>query len=113
MSKPFLENIIIPEQEPTGDEHIKMLIAEIYNTSDIDLKTDLDLKQVNAITKALAFADLYNVSLLKTVANQLMRLLVSKERKGRTEFTQIATRMLADQDAPASMFDKLIGRDNS
>lgn len=83
------------ESEPVNvaEEHLLKIIDETYSKNDIELKTDLNQKQINALTKAEIFAKRYNCSIMEELRNSHMILLVSKDRKGRKEFTDIAKGM--------------------
>ena len=112
MSKPTTNTItdflITPqEQEPqqtqsVNDEHLLKIIDETYSKKDIELKTELNQRQVNAITKAQLYGERYNCQIVKDLAQNHMILLVSKDRKGRKEFSEIARSMQAP-----SMFEEI------
>lgn len=108
----IFDNIIQtqPEAQDTSSKHLEMIFQQIYDKSNIEVKTDLTQLQVNAITKALIFAEKYNVGILKDIAIKHMELLISKDRQGRKEFTQISAKMNDSLSPEPTLFDKLVGK---
>ena len=108
----IFDNIITTpeEQQDTSSKHLEMIFEQIYDKSNIEVKTDLTQQQINAITKALIFADKYNVGILKDIAVKHMELLISKDRQGRKEFTTISTRQTDMLDPQPTLFNKLGGK---
>jgi len=98
------------EQTDTSSKHLEMIFQQIYDKSNIEVKTDLSQAQVNAITKALIFAEKYQVGILKDIAIKHMELLISKDRQGRKEFTQISSRANDMLDPQPTLFNKLVGK---
>ena len=98
------------EQPDTSSKHLEMIFQQIYDKSNIEVKTDLNQAQVNAITKALIFAEKYNVGILKDIAIKHMELLISKDRQGRKEFTQISSRANDMVNPEPTLFNKLVGK---
>jgi hypothetical protein len=87
--------ILTPQQatEPATDikdAYMEQIVSEIYSKKDIELKTDLNTKQIIAIAKAETYAGFYGSRLVANLCQTIMELSVSKDRKGRKEFTSIA-----------------------
>lgn len=82
-------DILAPE-ENRKDMWMQEVSKQIFSKDNIEVKTDLNTNQINALTKGLLFADTYGVSLMRNLCNTIMVLSVSKDRKGRKEFTEIA-----------------------
>jgi hypothetical protein len=78
------------EQENRKDMWMQEVSKQIFSKDNIEVKTDLNTNQINALTKGLLFAETFNVSLMERLCNTIMVLSVSKDRKGRKEFTEIA-----------------------
>jgi hypothetical protein len=108
----IFDNIIQTEQDTpdTNSKHLEMIFQQIYDKSNIEVKTDLNQQQINAITKALIFADKYNVGILKDIAIKHMELLISKDRQSRKEFTTISAKMNDGLMHEPTLFDKLVGK---
>mgnify|MGYP001152651069 CR=1 FL=1 len=105
----FDNAIISSDPVDENAKHLDKIVDEIYSIENIEVKTDLNQAQINAITKALVFAETYKVGILTTIANKHMALLISKDRKGRGEFTQIAAGMENEHKQSSSLFNKLVG----
>ena len=80
------------------DEYLLKIIDEVYSKENIEVKTDLNVKQINAINKGKLFADRYNCTLLDDLCQNTMILSVSKDRKGRKEFTEISKSINSPQE---------------
>lgn len=98
------------DNTPNGNmEILDRVINEVFNTKDLDLKTDLSMEQINAITRVEMYNEVFEIPILNSLTTKLKRLLISKDRKGREEFTRIVTKNLGDEeDENPSMFNKLI-----
>lgn len=90
-AKGFIESITPIQQNDNESKYLEEIVKEIYSTKDIEVKTDLSQEQVNAVAKMVSFSEHFNVPILEKFANNYMKLMISKDRKGRGEFTQIAT----------------------
>ena len=107
----FMDQIIpVNDNKDESNKYLELIFQQIFSKEDIELKTDLTLAQVQAFSKALIFADKYQVGVLKTISYKMMELLISKDRQGRKEFAQISARAQNDIQVESSMFDKLIGK---
>lgn len=106
-----LNGLIQPVDQGNADaDTTQKLFDLIYDTDNIEVKTDLSEPLIEAVTKAKMFAKTYNVSLLDDTIEYFMKLRVSKDRKGREEFTRITARINEDINEERNMFDKLIGK---
>ena len=109
--------LLTPQDNPTAtkdnvrDEHLLKIIDEIYSEDHIEIKTDLNVPQINAITKGLLFAERYNCTLMGDLCNTMMKLLVSKNRQSRKEFTEISKSMQPhnEEQAPPTLDKRLFG----
>jgi hypothetical protein len=89
------------------DEHLLKIIDEIYSKKNIEVKTDLSIRQIMAISKGLLFADRYKCKIMRDFCNKIMILSVSKDRKSRKEFTDISSSMRPEQPAQVSLPQRL------
>jgi hypothetical protein len=82
------------EQEGEGslfESIAKRLIDELLSSqTNLKMKSDLNIKQISALTKVYIYAEQFDSSLAQKVADTLLELLVSKSRLGRIELTQLA-----------------------
>ncbi|MGD9580341.1 MAG: hypothetical protein AB7V50_03140 [Vampirovibrionia bacterium] len=81
---------IMTEQENRKDMWMQEVSKQIFSKDNIEVKTDLNTNQINALTRGILYADTFNVSIMKNLCNTMMILSVSKNRLGRKEFTEIA-----------------------
>ncbi len=66
-------------------------IAEIIsNPTNIKILTDLDKEEIGRIASIFALADYLEMPELKVLAEEIMFLKISKQRKGRKELLQLA-----------------------
>lgn len=94
-------------------ELLDKAINETFSTKDLDLKTDLNMDQINAITKVEMFNEIFDVPVLEALTTKLKRLLISKDRRGREEFTRIVTKNLGSEEPENNtMFNKFIKGNN-
>lgn len=80
------------------DEYLLKIIDEVYSKDNIEVKTDLNVKQINAITKGKIFSQRYKCNLLNNLCDNIMVLSVSKDRKSRKEFTEISKSINSPQE---------------
>jgi|SRR6056297_2335448 len=101
-----------PEEENRSKAEIKMeyLIKQGFTKDNIEMKTDLSKQAIKAIAKGLMHAQIFNDSTLGDLAQAVMVLNVSKDRKGRGELTEIS-RMMNNQeeDGQNTVLNRLLG----
>ena len=108
------ENLFAPPMDTTQQqslaEQIKMkVVDEVFSVNNIDMKTDLNQKQINAITKGKLFASQFNCQIMMDLCNLHETLLISKSRAGRKEFIELTKSVTnSDQDTP-SIKERLLG----
>jgi hypothetical protein len=88
------------------DELLIKVLSELTNDKAIEMKTELNQRQINAVTKGLLFASEYNSPLMASLCKTQMKLMVSKARKGRIELTQMAQNINDHEDNKPSIRDK-------
>jgi hypothetical protein len=120
MSDTTTQLFALPEQEqeqtPNIDslaEQIKAkIVDEIFSTNNIDMKTDLNQKQINAITKGKLYAEHFGSKLMLNLCNLHETLLISKSRAGRKEFIELTKNVLSHQeqvDFTPTIKERLLG----
>ena len=107
-------NMPAPIQPNPSVEIFKSITKEIYSKRNIELKTELNDNQIMAFSMAKAFSKRYKVPLLKEFIVNLSEYSISKNRKGRNEFKEIAKANLqmasAEERERQSIPDRLLGR---
>lgn len=92
-------------------DQIRQVIGSLFSDENINLKTVLNSEQVVALTAALAFADEYNVAIIKKVALYFMRLKVSEKARGRGDMRAVLMSMLrSEENMDTKEYDKLLNR---
>ena len=77
-------------QKDARDEYLLKIIDEIYSDKNVEVKTDLNERQILAITRGQLFAERYNCDIMDKLCNKIMKLSISKNRLSRKEFTEIS-----------------------
>ena len=108
------ENLFAIPQETESDqsiaEQIKMkVVDEIFSTNNIDMKTDLNQKQINAITKGKLFAHQFNCQIMMDLCNLHETLLISKTRAGRKEFIELTKSVTNSEEYAPTIKERLLG----
>ena len=70
------------------EENLNNIIRNLTRTEDLETLTDLDSKEIVAITRLIWFATQYNAPSGLLLAKKLLQTKVSKGRGGRTELVQ-------------------------
>jgi len=89
---------------------MEYLLKQGFTTDNIEMKTDLSKQAIKAISKGLMHAQIFQDETLKQLAETVMVLNVSKERKGRQELTELS-RVANDQDpnSQETVLSRLLG----
>lgn len=109
------ETMLAPTEENAKNEKLEMLnelVKQNYSKENIEVKTDINDKQIRAFGVARLFADKYKNILVFNLVEQFMTLSISKDRKSRKEYQEIAKSMLGSQteiDNRPSMKERLFG----
>jgi len=81
------------QSDPIINPHVEIfsnITKEIYSTKNLELKTELNDKQIMAFSQARAFSKRYKVPLLAEFVKNISLYSISKNRKGRKEFSEIS-----------------------
>ena len=107
-----LFGVAAEQEQPSLAEQIKMkVVEEVFNVNNIDMKTDLNQRQINAITKGKLFANQFNCQIMMDLCNLHETLLISKSRAGRKEFIEL-TKSVTGSDQlsmPPTIKERLLG----
>ena len=109
----FGDSVISGEERPNASVEIfDKITTEIFSKKSIQLKTDLNERQVLAFARASVFARKYRRPLLKSLVGQISQYSVSLKRQGRKEFENVAKANLGmvQEDERHSIPDRLLGR---
>lgn len=80
----------VPGQVQPNNPDLMYALSEVFSIKNIEMKTDLNQRQINAITRGKLYAKEFKSKLMADLVRQMMVLMISKNRKGRAEFTQMA-----------------------
>jgi hypothetical protein len=92
------EEIQIENQPTEKDMWMKEVSNQIFSMENIEIKTDLNVAQINALTKGKLFAKHFNCTIMDDLCNTIMTLSVSKNRGSRKEFVDISKNMHPDNN---------------
>lgn len=100
----------IPDNTVSEGDYKEKLLSLIYDTTNINVKTDLNQEQVMAVARLELYADYHNIPILKAFTQNFKELQISKDREGRKEATQIlaATQSTFGMEEEKNLFDKLV-----
>ena len=88
---------------------LKFAMKEIFSTKNIEMKTDLSQRQINAITRGMIYAKEFKSRLMQDLVMRMMRLMVSKGRKGRAEFIQMTQQLNNEPKQEEGIAQRLLG----
>lgn len=88
MESSFNKEHEVTELKNEIEDEKKSSAAALFNSDDIDLKTELTQKEILSISKLMFIKERYDIPHIDVFINKLLRLKISKERKGRNEFIQ-------------------------
>jgi len=92
----------VEEQEVNNDSISDLIkakiVEEVFSTNNIDMKTDLNQRQINAITKGKVYAAHFGSKLMMDLCNLHETLLISKSRAGRKEFIELTKNVMNHQE---------------
>lgn len=98
-----------PQQEPSLKEKITdKIVGEIYDTKNIEVKTELNDKQVMLFARADIFAKRYKTPVLRQFTNSFMKKNLSRKRASRKEMVDVVKNV--DSGVGSEREDNLISR---
>lgn len=69
-----------------NENDLKQVSKDLFTQGNINLKTELNDKEISYITKIQFMQEMYGMHTLDNAVNQFKQLRVSKDRKSRAEF---------------------------
>lgn len=109
------ENLFgVPQENDVSslsDQIKAKVVEEVFSVNNIDMKTDLNQRQINAITKGKLFASQFNCEIMMNLCNLHETLLISKSRAGRKEFIELTKSITgsSEYDNIPSIKERLLG----
>jgi phosphatidate phosphatase APP1 len=99
------------DENSSRDEFFLKVIDEVFSKENIEVKTDLNNRQIIAMSKGEIFAQRYDCSIMRDLCEAIMIRSVSKDRKGRGEFTEISKslNMPSEMEESLSLKQRLLG----
>jgi hypothetical protein len=99
------------EDKPSKrEELLDKLTNEVFNTENIEVRTDINQRQVTSLSKGLLFAEKFESEVLKEFCNNIMKLSLSKDRKSRKEFGEMARSSINRSEDGMIMDEGIKGR---
>lgn len=113
LNKFLFEDEALKKQENAPskrEELLDKLTTEVFNTKNIQVRTDLNTKQITSLSKGLLFAEKFESNVLLKFCNNIMELSLSKDRKSRGEFGDMAKSSISRADNEIGIGGGLNGR---
>ena len=88
---------------------LKFALEEIFSARNLEMKTDLTVRQINAITRGQLFAKEFKSKLMSDLCRKFMILMVSKNRMGRKEFAEMSRSVHQDNKEQETIAKRLLG----
>lgn len=85
----FKDNEAKDENSTVHEKTIEKALDELFSVEGIDLKSDINNKQISALTRGYIFADVYKCRYMGDLVRHILELSVSKSREGRKEFVKV------------------------
>ena len=79
----------IEMEEENAGKYFEVLLKEFYSIENMRLKADLTKEQIFLLTRATVFADVFQSKVMAKIVEYILEYSVSKDRKGRIEFSEI------------------------
>ncbi len=77
------------EDKTISEKTLEMALSEMFSTEGIDLKSDINMEQISAISRGYIFADVYKSRYMGELVRHILELSVSKNREGRKEVVKL------------------------
>lgn len=85
----FNNNEGAADEKTISEKTLEMALSEMFSTDGIDLKSDINMEQIHAITRGYIFADVYKSRYMGDLCRHILELSVSKNREGRKEVVKL------------------------
>jgi hypothetical protein len=90
------------------ENQIKAVAKELFSSSNIELKTEVNHDEINNVTRLQFLKEKFNIANVDVLVNNFLKLRVSKDRKSRAEFIEALQSDNRNQNSPNFM-QKLFG----
>jgi hypothetical protein len=95
------------------DEYFDFALGQMFSREDIEMKTDLQTKQINHFARGLLYAKTFKSTLMHDFVELQMTLLVSNKRGGRKEMQEMIRSSIAQEEQigglNTSISDRMFG----
>lgn len=110
-SKDMLEKSSEGEHaESVREKTIRESVRKLLSETDMHQKSDINRKMIISLTRGYVFAEEYNQPVVKKLCDYILRLSVSKERKGREELVTLVTGINESNNKDErKLFERLLG----
>ena len=113
VDKPSSLKILVetPKEENTDPKEsvLEITLKQLFSTDKLEMKSDLSQDLILAMSRGKVFVDKFQSTELDNLINYILKLSVSKDRKGRIEMVDLARNMQdpLDDNGESSMFRRL------
>jgi len=101
------DNLQNLEQETVENQNMIVAMEQAFSGKNIAMKTDLNQRQINVLTRATVFASRFKSKTMANIVKTYQHLLVSKGRQGRKELIQLTQNINATAQPSTSVLEKL------
>lgn len=111
-SRPSLDLLVETpkeEKEEVKDTVLETTLKELFSYEKLEMKTDLSSDLILAMARGKVFSKKFKSPELDNLMDNIMKLFVSKDRKGREEMVELAKNTMdpMDDNGDNSMFRRL------
>lgn len=113
LGEPLEEPINFQEEMQFGgsrEEYLDKIIKENFSTENIEVRSDLNTKQILVLSRAKIYASHFGLGIVESFCNNIMTLSLSKDRKSRGELVQLSKGHLGGFDPIGFEQDPSISR---
>jgi hypothetical protein len=95
-------DVFTPEENNSSErlETLKQIVSENFSKKDLSVKSDINVAQIRAFAVGRLFGNYYKSALVLGLVEGFLELSISKDRKSRKEFTEIAKSLIASPEIP-------------
>lgn len=76
------------------------ILEQVFDETNIKMKSEVTAKQIMPVSRMYVYASAYKCDAAKFIADTFLTLAVSKDRKGRSEFADIAKSAMSSFSEP-------------
>ena len=101
------DNLQTIETDTAENQNMNIAMEQAFSNKNIAMKTDLNQRQINVLTRATVYAKRFKSKTMADVVKTYQHLLVSKGRQGRKELIQLTQSINSTMQPNTSVLEKL------